>query len=124
MRRFAIRPPRDYTGAMETDPNRREDGTPDTSRVPPPLGTAPPPTDETNKYVVDVRDTLVTSTRGFIVSDRRKLQQTISASPTPDDLVNPASGWLPQTRPGGLYEKFARHVLIGQHASRESLKVQ
>jgi len=86
---------------------------------------APVTIDDSNKYVVDQRDTLITSTFGFIVTDRKRLEQIAGPDPTPFDLVDPSSpvGWLPGTRQGGNYEKFARTLLLPRDAGREGLPV-
>jgi len=83
--------------------NRLEDETPDLSLVPPgPL--------------VDNQDTAITSTRGFVISQRLKMDAVLGDQPTAANLVNQ---WLLETRPGGRYSKFAQTVVLDRFSGRE-----
>lgn len=122
-RRIATRSKFDetYFGVV---PNRRDDGTPDTSFQPPQL-VAGGSANDGNKYVVDIRDTLLTSTNGFIVTDRRRMDQVLRMpSPTPQQLMDPNSGWLPRTRPGGDLASFAQTVLLNPWSGAELAVVE
>ncbi|MFO0972120.1 MAG: prepilin-type N-terminal cleavage/methylation domain-containing protein [Phycisphaerae bacterium] len=116
-RRFATRLTADYTGAAVpfANTNRRADGTPDLFRLPAPIAAYT----DAEKYVVDQRDTLVTSTRGFILSDRAKYEEVLAtANPTPFDIVNV---WLARAR---LYDRHVRRVLLSSWSGRELAVVQ
>lgn len=105
-------------------PNRRIDGTPDTLFLPAQLvpgGTA----NDGNKYVVDIRDSLITSTNGFIVTDRKRMEQVLrTTSPTPLQLLEPNTGWLPRTRPGGDLASFAQQVILNPWSGAELALVE
>lgn len=98
-RRIATRLTTDYTGAPFAMPNRRTDGTPDIA--------AP-------GYAVNNTDSLITSARGFILSDRAKFEEVLATQfPLPLDVVNV---WLARTR---FYEPFVRRLVLSTWSGRE-----
>lgn len=111
VRRIATRLPTDYSGAAVANPNRREDGTPDLART---LPTA---------YQVDRGDSLILSTRGVVVSDRKTFEQVFAlfnGQPPPQQLVDL---WLDETpnttTPGIEFREFKRRVFFGLWSARE-----
>ncbi|MCK6456532.1 MAG: prepilin-type N-terminal cleavage/methylation domain-containing protein [Phycisphaerae bacterium] len=111
VRRIATRLPTDYSGAAVANPNRREDGTPDLART---LPTA---------YQVDAGDSLILSTRGVVVSDRKTFEQVFAlfnGQPPPQQLVDL---WLDETpnttTPGIEFREFKRRVFFGLWSARE-----
>lgn len=124
--------------------NRRENGEPDSQRLPNlnppggfPGGALCGPADQ---YVVDRRDTAITTTVGFIVCDRQKMdsflsitQPIVTLNPPPlGMLVAPGTGWLPRTRPGNSigagdprdFQNAAIWTLLASEGGREAVKVQ
>lgn len=64
-----------------------------------------------------LRDTPITSTLGFVISDTLRLRQTV-----PDFQTNAASlvgNWLLQTQPGGRYSSFATTVVLNRFTGQE-----
>ncbi len=105
VRRFATRLQTDFTGAATPTPNRRPDGTP--------INTALLPSQ------VNGSDSRVTSTRGFIISDRSKAADVlVTPYPTPADIVNV---WLARTR---NFPESVRTVVISPWSGRELATVQ
>lgn len=109
LRRFATRLPVDYTGGPNpVTINRRADGTPNVGSV------APNPI-----YEVDFNDSRVTSTTGFVVSDRGKYEEQLTTLfPLPQDIVNV---WLARAR---NFHDFVRYVVISPWSGRELAEVQ
>jgi len=104
-RRIATRTYRFRNGTLRpaAQRNRLEDETPDLSLLPPgPL--------------VDIQDTAITSARGFVISQRLKMDAVLGDQPTAANLVNQ---WLIETRPGGKYRKFAQTVVLDRFSGRE-----
>lgn len=105
VRRFATRLPTDFTGGTVAVPNRRDDGTP--------INTAGLPSQ------VDATDSRVTSTRGFVISDRRMVDDVLrTAFPTPTEIVNV---WLARTR---NFPESVRNVVISPWSGRELATTQ
>jgi prepilin-type N-terminal cleavage/methylation domain-containing protein len=86
--------------------NRRPDGQPDLHRAAPP-------------YQVDGSDSRITSTWGFIVSDRQAFVTAVGGSdPSPPELF---SNWLNTLRgPNGA---FARRIVFGRVSARPVVEV-
>lgn len=106
-RRVATRSYRFRSGSLRpaAERNRLDDESPDLAlRLTAPL--------------VDVRDTPITSTRGFVISDvsKMKLAPGVGVNPTADDLVN---RWLVETRLGGRYAGFAETVVLDRFSGQE-----
>lgn len=81
--------------------NRLVDGSPDLLRVP----------------LVEVNDTPITSTRGFVISDASKMEIVLGAvGVTPLELVN---DWLMLTRPGAPYSAFASTVVLSRFSGEQ-----
>lgn len=113
VRRIATRLPTDFTGAAAATPNRRTDGSLVPYIPPPPAPQVPQPS------FVNPTDSRVTSTRGFIVSDRRKAEEVlVTPFPTPADIVNV---WLARTR---SFPEFVRNVVISPWSGRELATIQ
>jgi type II secretory pathway pseudopilin PulG len=92
---------RDGTQRPAADRNRLLDETPDLTVSP----------------LVSEKDTPITSTRGFVISDRTKLKSAMTIwPPTPAQLV---SGWLNGTRAGGNYYMFARMVVLNRFSGQQ-----
>lgn len=69
--------------------------------------------------LVDVNDTPITSTLGFIVSDRASMERFIGRDPTPSQLADGNNGWLALVRPGRRYSKFAETVAIDRNSGQQ-----
>jgi len=109
LRRFATRLPVDYQGnATALVVNRRADGMPNVGSV------APNPV-----YEVDATDSRITSTQGFVVSDRAKYQEQLTTLyPTPLEIVNV---WLARAR---LFSDYVRFVVVSPWSGRELAAAQ
>jgi len=108
LRRFATRLPVDYQNNPVVNFNRRADGTPNVGSM------APNPI-----YEVDLNDSRVTSTTGFVVSDRGKYEEQLTTpSPTPLEIVNV---WLVRAN---LFRDFVRFVVISPWSGRGLAEVQ
>ncbi|MFQ5429030.1 MAG: Tfp pilus assembly protein FimT/FimU [Phycisphaerae bacterium] len=103
-RRIATRSYRFRSGQLRpiSQRNRLEDEAPDLS-----LLKAGP--------LVTNADTPITSTRGFVLSDARRIRDVIGTAPSASELVN---NWLFETRPGGRYARFAETVVLGRASGR------
>ncbi|MFQ5501467.1 MAG: Tfp pilus assembly protein FimT/FimU [Phycisphaerae bacterium] len=66
--------------------------------------------------LVDATDTPITSTRGFVISERLRMDAVLGTAPTPTQMVD---NWLRQTRPGAQYAGFAETVLLDRFTGRE-----
>lgn len=66
--------------------------------------------------LVDSRDTAITSTRGFVISQWLKMKAVVGTNPTAVNLVN---GWLIETAPGRPYSNFADRVVLDRFSGRE-----
>lgn len=105
VRRFSTRLPTNFTGGAVGTPNRRENGAP--------INTVAAPS------TVDSTDSRITSTRGFVISDRRKAEDVlVTQYPTPADIVNV---WLSRTR---NFPESVRSVVISPWSGRELATVQ
>ncbi len=123
LRRIATRMPADDPAAPYAVPggvstNRRPDGTPDTGRLPPTVT-------EADKYVVDQNDARITTTRGFIVSDRARFEGVFgTATPAPFELV---TQWLDETPGSGLgrrHREYKRQVLLNPWSGRQLARTE
>ena len=100
-RRIATRTYLLPNGNVESDPNRLEiDATPDLTLDP----------------LVDVKDSLITSTRGFVISDAPKMKQALGGFFTPASLVN---DWLLRTREGEYYRPFAETIVLNRFSGQQ-----
>lgn len=101
MRRIATRLPADYLGNAVATPNRRVSGEPDVAA---------------SGYQVNATDSLITSTPGFVVSDRGKVEDVFAAlganPPRPADIVE----WLRRCR---SFPEAVRFVFVNPHSGRE-----
>jgi len=66
--------------------------------------------------LVDATDTPITTTRGFVISERLRMDAVLGTAPTPTQMVD---NWLIQTRPGAQYTDFAETVLLDRFTGRE-----
>lgn len=64
----------------------------------------------------DNGDTPITSTVGFVISERPKFRQVLGPQPTTLELVN---NWLMQTRPGGRHSDAASTVILNRFSGSE-----
>ena len=70
----------------------------------------------TGNPLVTNLDSLITSTRGFVVSDKKKMKLVFGLTPSSEDLVN---RWLMDTRPGGRFRQFAETVVLDRLSGRK-----
>lgn len=105
-RRIATRTFRFRNGNLRppADRNRLDDETPDLG-----LLTAP-------GILVDIQDTAITSTRGFVISQWSKMKAVVGTNPTAINLV---TNWLIETAPGRPYANFADRVVLDRFSGRE-----
>lgn len=100
-RRIATRTYTMRDGTVRAVPNRlKVDGSPDLTMRP----------------LVDVNDTPITSTRGFVISEARKMRAALAGDLTPDRLVN---RWLAETREDGKYSMFADALILNRYSGQE-----
>jgi prepilin-type N-terminal cleavage/methylation domain-containing protein len=81
--------------------NRLADESPDLTRIP----------------LVDQTDTLITSTRGLVISDLTRLEASV-----PQYYIDPSrlvSDWLMETRPGNSFSGFANTLLLNRLTGEE-----
>lgn len=110
MHRFATRvdvgnPGTPYIDRYGRVSNRRVDGMPDYKREMPTM------------YAIDGNDSLIATTRGFIVSDRPKFQAEVrNTDPPPADVV---TFWLNRLRTDAELAKFAREVVLNPNSGRD-----
>ncbi len=83
----------------------------------------PPPnrtTDETPQLslspLVDSTDTLITSTRGFTISEWSEMRSEVSSTDTASDLVD---NWLVLTHPGEKYDDSADTIVLNRLTGQE-----
>ncbi len=100
-RRIATRTYLHRSGAFDPTANRLEiDASPDLTRSP----------------LVDANDSLITSTRGFVISDAPKMKQALGGFFTPATLVN---DWLKKTRKGEYYRPFAETIVLNRFSGQQ-----
>ena len=66
-------------------------------------------------------DSLITSTRGFVLSERRSLESTIGKSFTVNQLAG-NGGWLMQTRYGEQFRNFTEEVLLDRYSAEAVIR--
>ncbi|MCG8404590.1 MAG: prepilin-type N-terminal cleavage/methylation domain-containing protein [Phycisphaerales bacterium] len=66
--------------------------------------------------LVTSSDTAITSTRGFIISDKTKMDAAVGSVPTAANLVN---NWLFETRPSGRFVQFADTVVLDRFSGQK-----
>jgi prepilin-type N-terminal cleavage/methylation domain-containing protein len=71
--------------------------------------------------MVTVDDSLITSARGFVLSERRALESEIGRSFTASQLAG-AGGWLQQTRYGQKYRHFSEEVLLDRYSAEAVIR--
>lgn len=64
--------------------------------------------------LVTYADSLITSTRGFVVSERKAFESAYGTSFTANQLAN---GWLMNTRYQGQYQDFSQEVLLDRYSA-------
>jgi prepilin-type N-terminal cleavage/methylation domain-containing protein len=99
---------RDGSPRLPLERNRLLDETPDLVVAPlvNGIGTTEP-----------LKDTAITSTRGFVISDVSRLRQVVpNYAINADDLVNK---WLVETPPNGRYASFATTVVLNRFTGQE-----
>jgi prepilin-type N-terminal cleavage/methylation domain-containing protein len=107
VRRIATRMATDYSGAAVANPNRRPDGTPDVAKLTP------------QTYVVDRYDSLISSTTGFVVSDRVQFEKLFPTT-AQQSPFNVLAVWLPESGTlGAQYREFKRKIAFNQWSGRE-----
>ncbi len=70
--------------------------------------------------MVDVNDTPITSTRGFVITHRTMREDMVGAAPNPAELVNQ---WLTETRPAGKFAQFANTVVLDRFSGQAQTEV-
>lgn len=78
--------------------------------------------------LVTVEDSLIKSTRGFVISDRRAMENVIGRSFTPAQLAGP-NGWLQRTRPRQQlapqepsYRSFTETVVLDRYSGQAMIR--
>ncbi len=99
-RRIATRSYRYRNGDLRPNRNRTDAEKPDLSLV------------QTLGWLVDQNDTAITSTLGFIISDRNRMEDYLGKNPTPAQIADPAVGWLVELRPGRPFSQFGETVAL------------
>lgn len=102
-RRIATRTYRLRNGDLRTGPpgpNRTTDETPKLSLSP----------------LVDSTDTLITSTKGFTISEWSKMRSEVTSADTASELVN---NWLVLTHPGEKYDDSAETIVLNRLTGQE-----
>ncbi len=99
-RRIATQTYYDPGGGLNGNANRLIDGSPDLSLMP----------------LVDVNDTPITSTRGFVISEMTKAESVVGdwRATAASTLVE---DWLKLTRPGEAYAVFAETIVLGRYSA-------
>ena len=68
---------------------------------------------DNNLPMVTVDDSLITSTRGIIISDRKAMESVIGSNFLPIDLTQ---NWLDRTLAGGNFDKFAQLMVFDRQS--------
>ncbi len=103
-RRIATRSYRFRNGLLRpaAQRNRLEDETPDLRLL-------------ASAVMVDVNDTPITSTRGFVITHRNVREDVVGAAPNASGLVNQ---WLTETQPGAKFAQFADTVVLDRFSGQ------
>ncbi|HPF39812.1 MAG TPA: prepilin-type N-terminal cleavage/methylation domain-containing protein [Phycisphaerae bacterium] len=88
--------------------------TPDMRLLDPTL-VAPP------NILVSGDDSLLTSARGFVISDRKAMESVIGRTFTVNDLAG-NTGWLFNTRYNGDYRKFSEELLLDRYSAEAMIR--
>ena len=122
-RRFATRTFHLLDGSFRDNPdpfspartrNRNIDETPDLSLLDPGLG-LPLVMGGTQG------DTLITTARGFVVSDFTRLRRVVNFSTPSPDPVALVNTWLLQTRENGRFRTFAEPVILNRFSGQRTI---
>ncbi|MCB9855123.1 MAG: prepilin-type N-terminal cleavage/methylation domain-containing protein [Phycisphaerales bacterium] len=75
------------------------------------------------RMMVSMYDSLITSTRGFVVSDRKAMESAIGKSFNVLRLAgNTGDDWLFQTRYGRKYRKFSEEILLDKYSAEAMIR--
>lgn len=71
--------------------------------------------------LVTTDDSMIQSTRGFVISERGPMENVIGRSFTPNQLAGP-NGWLQQTRSRSQYRDFADTVVLDRYSGQAMIR--
>ncbi|MCA9256814.1 MAG: prepilin-type N-terminal cleavage/methylation domain-containing protein [Phycisphaerales bacterium] len=71
--------------------------------------------------MVSANDSLLTSARGFVISDRKAMESDIGTTFTANELAG-LNGWLYKTRYDGEFRQFAEEVLLDRYSAEAVIR--